>query len=120
MNQEKQAIPTEILTLIARKTKADALSLEIRQKYAKSYNEVVADLAKYGLDHSLPMWDYEVNSEILSITLRDMSQKYENKKPYVEWMCQSLIPEVDESFRYKDQGRFEKCIQVARKQIGNV
>lgn len=113
-------IPPEIQTLLSRKQTADSLAPEIRQKYAKSYNEVVANIACYGLDHSLPNWDYEVNSEILSITLKEMAKKYENKKPYVEWMCQSLIPEVDESFRERDQGRFEKCIQVARKQIGNV
>lgn len=110
----------EIQALLSRKQKADSLAPEIRQKYAESYNQVVGDLAKYGLDHSLPAWDYEVNSEILWIVFQEMGNKYENKKPYIEWMCQRLIPEVDESFKVRDQGRFEKCIQVARKQINNV
>jgi len=113
-------IPPEIQTLLTRKAKADALPPEIRQKYAENYNRVVADLAHYGLDHQLPHWDEEVNSLVLSITLWDMGQKYPNKKPYVEWMCAAMIPEVDESFRARDQVRFERCIQTTRKQLGNV
>lgn len=110
----------EIQALLTRKAKADALSPEIRSKYAEEYQNIVADLAQHSLDHPLPTWDEEINSGVLSITLWDMGQKYAHKKPYIEWMCQGLIPEVDESFRVQDQGRFSKCIQVARKQIRNV
>jgi len=113
-------IPPEIQTLITRKQKADALAPEIRQKYAEKYNQVVAELAHYGLDHSLPHWDEEVNSLILLITFWDMGQKYLSKGPYVEWMCAAMIPEVDESFQARDQSRFERCTQTARKQLGNV
>jgi uncharacterized UPF0160 family protein len=111
---------TEIQALLTRKAKADALAPEIRKKYAEKYDQVVAELARYGLDHQLPNWDEEVNSLVLSITLWDMGQKYVTKKPYIEWMCAAMIPEVDESFQARDQRQFERCIQVARKQLGNV
>jgi len=113
-------INPEIQALLTSKATADALPLEIRQKYAEKYNWVVAGIVQYGLSYPLPNWDEEVNSEILRYTLWDMSQKYAHKKPYIEWMCQSCIPEVDVSFMERDQGRFYKCIQVARKQLGNV
>ena len=112
--------PLEIQALLTRKSKADALTPEIRSKYAESYRDIVFELAKYAVDHLLPNWDEEVNSVILDTFFRLMGQKYDHKKPYIEWMCQSLIPEVDESFRVQDQARFYKCIQVASKQIGNV
>ena len=110
----------EIQALLTSKATADALSPEIRQKHAERYNQIIADIANYGLSNPLPTWDEQVNSLILSITFWDMGQKYVTKKPYVEWMCAAMIPEVDESFQAKDQGRFERCIQVARKQLGNV
>lgn len=124
----------EIQALLARKAKADALSAETKLKYAEAYNQIVTEIVRHYLDYLMqdrlhfagipdldPLpWDYEINSEILSITLTDMAQKYENKKAYVEWMCKSLIPEIDVSFREKDQGRFGKCIQAAMQQIRNV
>jgi len=125
----------KIQGLLAHKAKADALPAETKLKYVEAYNQVVAGIAGHYLDFlmldnfnfvntpdidPLITWDYEINSEILSITLKDMAQKYENKKAYVEWMCKSLIPEVDVSFREKDQGRFGKCIQAAMQQIKNV
>lgn len=109
-----------IQQLLARKAKADALPPEIRQKYADEYLDIILELAKHAVVHSLPAWDEEVNSVVLRVMLNDMGKKYDHKKPYVEWMCQRLIPEVDESFRVRDQDRFTKCIQVASKQIRNV
>jgi len=117
---ETSTLNPQIQALLTRKSKADSLPPEIRQKYAEGYNRVITEIARFGFDHQLPNWDEEVNSLILSITLWDMGQKYDHKKPYIEWMCQGLIPEVDESFRVRDQGRFYQCIQVARKQLGNV
>lgn len=111
---------SQIQTLLTRKAKADALPPEIRKKYAEDYNRIVSEIVQYGLTRELQAWDDQINSEILSLTLRDMASKYEHKKPYVEWMCQGLIPEVDESFKERDQGRFFKCIQVARAQLNNV
>lgn len=110
----------QITALLARKAKADALPPEIRKKYADDYLNIVLELAKHAVVHSLPAWDEEVNSVVLGVMLWDMGKKYDHKKPYVEWMCQRLIPEVDESFRTRDQARFYQCIQVASKQIGNV
>lgn len=110
----------QIQALLTRKAKADALSPEIRQKYAEDYQNIVFELAKHAVSYSLPTWDEQVNSVIVRSIFRIMGQKYDHKKPYIEWMCQSLIPEVDESFRVQDQARFFKCIQVARKQLGNV
>jgi len=109
-----------IQQLLARKAKADALSPEIRLKYADEYNQIVAQIVEYGLTYPLPTWDYDINSEILSITLKDIARIYEDKKPYVEWMCKSMVPDIDVSFREKDQERFHKLIQVARQQIRNV
>ena len=109
-----------IKQLLTRKAKADALSPEIRQKYAEDYQNIVFELAKYAVINSLPAWDEDVNSVIVSSLFRIMSGKYDHKKPYIEWMCQKLIPEVDESFKTKDQERFFKCIQVASQQIRNV
>ena len=106
--------------LLARKAKADALPPETKQEFAEHYKLLVSQIVKYSMDHPLPTWDEEVNSEILSIIIMEMAGKYEHKKPYVEWMCKSFIPEVDESFRTSDQARFEKCIQAARQQIRNV
>lgn len=110
----------EIQYLLNRKATADALPPEIRQKYADEYLTIVLDLAKHAVVHSLPAWDEEINSVILRQMFLEMGKKYDHKKPYVEWMCQRLIPEVDESFRARDQGRFVKCIQVASREIGNV
>ena len=109
-----------IQQLLTRKATADALPPEIRSKYLEEYNQVISQIVEYGLNYPLPTWDYDINSEILSITLREIASKYENKKPYVEWMCQSLVPEIDVSFRERDQNRFHKCIQTARQQIRNV
>jgi hypothetical protein len=109
-----------IQQLLARKAKADALSPEIRQKYADEYLDIVLELAKHAVVHSLPAWDEDVNSVIVRVLFWEMGKKYDHKKPYIEWMCQRLIPEVDESFRVRDQDRFVRCIQVASKQIGNV
>lgn len=110
----------QIQALLTRKAKADALIPEIRSKYAESYQDIVFELAKHAVVNGLPAWDEQVNSVIVSSLFRIMGIKYEHKKPYIEWMCQSCILEVDESFRVQDQARFYKCIQVARKQIGNV
>ena len=114
------AIPPEIQQLLARKSKAEAQPPEIRQQYADYYNLIVSKIVEYAIDHPLPTWDFEINSEILSVTLLEMSAKYENKKPYIEWMCGQLIPEVDVSFTTRNQARFVRCIHVARQQIGNV
>lgn len=110
----------EIQQLITRKSKADQQPPEIRLKFADYYNLICSKIVEYGLSNPLPTWDYDINSEILSITLKDIAKKWENKKPYIEWMCQTLIPEVDVSFSSRDQARFYHCIQMARQQIGNV
>jgi len=113
-------ISPEIQILLARKAKADALPPEIRQKYIDEYQDIVLLLAKHAVVHSLPAWDEDVNSMILRVLLWEMGKKYDHKKPYIEWMCQSLIPEVDASFQARDQGRFYQCIRIASQQIGNV
>lgn len=110
----------EIQALLIRKAKADAQSPEIRKQYANYYNQIIAKVVEYGLNNPLPTWDYDINSEILSITLKDMAKKWEHKKPYVEWMCQSLLPDIDASFKERDQKRFSNCIQLARQQLKNV
>ncbi|WP_135550866.1 hypothetical protein [Desulfosporosinus fructosivorans] len=110
----------EIIALLIRKQKADSLTPEIRQQYADKYLDIVLELARHAVVHSLPAWDEEVNSVIVRQMLLEMGQKYDHKKPYIEWMCQTLIPEVDISFQVRDQARFYHCIQVASKQIGNV
>ncbi len=110
----------EIQQLLTRKAKADALPPETKLQFAEHYKLLVSQIVEYGLNHPLPTWDYDINSEILSITLREIAKIYENKKPYVEWMCKSMVPEIDVSFREKDQERFHKLIQAARQQIRNV
>ena len=103
----------DIQTLLTRKQTADSLAPEIRSKYAKEYQILVSQIARYGIDHSLPAWDFEVNSDILSVLLQEIAPKCQQEK-YVEWMCQSLIPEIDVSFRERDQGRFERCVRELR------
>ena len=78
-------IPAEIQQLLIRKATADAQPPEIRQQYAGHYNLIVSRIVEYGLIYPLPTWDFEINSEILSVMLIQMSAKYENKKAYIEW-----------------------------------
>ena len=98
-------IPPEIQTLLTRKQTADSLSLEIRKRYAKEYQILISQLARYGIDHPLPAWDHEVNIEIISILLSEIAGKTID----TEW-----IDEIDVSFRERDQGRFERYVRVAR------
>jgi len=124
----------EIKILLARKATADAQTESVRKQYADYYNLIVSKIARLYLDYLMQdklhfvdipdayplVWDYDINSEILSITLKSMAVKYEDKKAYIEWMCKTLIPEVDISFKNKDQTRFGKCIQMAMQQIVKV
>ena len=113
-----QVIPPKIQTLLTRKQTADALSPEIRQKYAKEYQLLISQIANYGLNHSLPAWDTEVNMEILSQILQEIDRKH--GQDGVERICLAMVPEIDLSFRERDQVRIERWIGVAKKQLESV
>ena len=113
-------IPPQIQALLIRKRKADDLPAEIRSKYIEEYNSILAELVQYALVYPLQLWDEEINSFIVRWIFQTMAEQYERTKPYIEWMCQSLIPEVDESFRVRDPERFYKCVQMARQQLSKV
>lgn len=108
----------DIQYLLSRKQTADSLAPEVRQRYAQEYSRVVAQLADYV--HLIPHWDEEVNDEVLRRTLWDMSARYSQHGPYIEWISSGFIPEVDESWRTRDQARFVRAVMVARQQINNV
>jgi len=112
-----QVIPPNIQTLLIRKQTADSLPPEIRSKYAEEYQLLISQIANYGLDHSLPAWDTEVNMEILSITLREIAGKYGHNG--VDRMCSEMVPDVDVSFRERDRVRFGRLVRVARERMEN-
>lgn len=111
-----------IQILLVRKQKADALPVEIRNKYAEEYNRIIAELAQCGLSYPLPVWDEQINSEILSIIFRDMAQKYEmpQHKPFVNWIHDQVIHEIDASFGAMDPERLFICIQTVNMQLSKI
>jgi len=99
----------EIQTLLTRKQTADALPPEIRQKYAKEYQLLISQIAQYGISNPLPAWDTEVNMEILTKILQEIDRKH--GQDGVERICLAMVPEIDLSFRERDQGRFERWVR---------
>jgi len=109
----------KIQYLLARKQKADSLPPEIRNQYKDDYSQIVFEIAKYAITNLLPYWDEQVNDVILESLLRAMAQKYEiyENRPFVSWVFDQVVSEIDASYHFKDQARFFNCIQNAGMQL---
>jgi hypothetical protein len=112
-------LPIEIQQLLSRKHKAESLSPDIQKQYAEHYKLLVTKIAQYAINNQLPAWDEEVNSEILRIMLMEFAKKYDipQSKPVVEQIFLEFDNEVNESFKTKEQRRFENAVRVAREKL---
>lgn len=109
----------QIQYLLARKQKADSLPSEVRLQYAEEYAKIVFELAMYAMDHPMPYWDEIVNDAVLQFVLRIFAEKYEpqENRPFVSWVFDQAVNEIDASYHTRDQARFFKAIQMVRGQL---
>lgn len=112
----------QIQYLLARKQKADSLPAEVRTQFAEEYANIVFELAMYAMAHPMPYWDEIVNDAVLQMVLRAFAEKYEpqENRPFVSWMFDQAVNEIDVSYHTRDQVRLFNCIQGVRMQLGKV
>lgn len=112
----------QIQHLLARKQKADSLPVEVRIQYAEEYANIVFELAMYAMVHPMPYWDEIVNDAVLQFVLRIFAEKYEpqENRPFVSWVFDQAVNEIDASYHTGDQTRFFNCIQGVGMQLSKV
>ena len=108
--------------LLSRKQKADSLPPEVRARFADEYNKIVTELTKYAIDHQLPAWDEQINSEIVTVIFRAMAKEYDDpaQRNTVSQILAEFEPEINESFRTQDQPRFYQAVSAARDKLKNI